>query len=325
MERELGIKLLKRENRRFSLTPAGEHFYQKSLLIMADFERLCKETKNIAQGNAFTLRIGYIKGYGGAEFQRAVAEFTAKYPDVPVDMKNGNHEDLYDLLRTEQVDLALNDQRRAFSDEYVNIVLTAIGCHIEISARNPIANSEFVNADDLRHTPCILVASKEQQENDFVLIHMTGMRQSKEAFIKAVEDGTLNYFSAKHQNIETEIHGDTAALIGQSIVNAAGVSPSQAPIEAILKIDLYGTAVLLEEVGKVIKAGGVGVTISGQSGWRMPALTAEQDKLLATAPTEKLLQLEMLQPQNIIDFKFTPRTYSAVHFSKNKQRDMTYT
>ena len=57
--------------------------------------------------------------------------------------------------------------------------------------------------------------------SDFVLIHMTGMRQSKEAFIRAVEDGTLNYFSAEHQNIETEIHGDTAVLIGRSIVNAA--------------------------------------------------------------------------------------------------------
>ena len=65
------------------------------------------------------------------------------------------------------------------------------------------------------------------------------------------------------------------------LVNAAGVSPSQAPIEAILKVDLYGTAVLLEEVGKVIKEGGVGVTISSQSGWRMPALTAEEDELLA--------------------------------------------
>ena len=69
------------------------------------------------------------------------------------------------------------------------------------------------------------------------------------------------------------------------LVNAAGVSPSQAPIEAILKVDLYGTAVLLEEVGKVIAPGGVGVTISSQSSWRMPALTAEQDELLANTPT----------------------------------------
>ena len=85
------------------------------------------------------------------------------------------------------------------------------------------------------------------------------------------------------------------------IVNGAGVSPSQAPIEAILKVDLYGTAVLLEEVGKVIEEGGVGVTISSQSGWRMPALTAKEDEQLATTPTEELLNLDLLQPENIKD------------------------
>ena len=85
------------------------------------------------------------------------------------------------------------------------------------------------------------------------------------------------------------------------LVNAAGVSPSQAPIEAILKVDLYGTAVLLEKVGRAIAPGGVGVTISSQSCWRMPALTAEQDEKLATTPTEELLSLDFLQPENIRD------------------------
>ncbi len=85
------------------------------------------------------------------------------------------------------------------------------------------------------------------------------------------------------------------------LVNGAGVSPSQAPVEAILKVDLYGTAVLLEEVGKVIAEGGVGVTISSQSGWRMPQLTAEEDWQLAMTPTEELLELEILQPENIKD------------------------
>ena len=83
------------------------------------------------------------------------------------------------------------------------------------------------------------------------------------------------------------------------LVNAAGVSPSQAPIETILKVDLYGTAVLLEKVGKVIAEGGVGVTISSQSGWRMPALSAQQDECLAITPTDKLLKLDFLQPENI--------------------------
>ena len=85
------------------------------------------------------------------------------------------------------------------------------------------------------------------------------------------------------------------------LVNGAGVSPSQAPIEAILKVDLYGTAVLLEEVGKVIAEGGYGITVSSQSGWRMPALTAKEDEALATTPTEELLKLDFLQPENIRD------------------------
>ena len=85
------------------------------------------------------------------------------------------------------------------------------------------------------------------------------------------------------------------------LVNAAGVSPSQASVETILKVDLYGTAVLLEEVGKVIAEGGSGVTISSQSGHRMPALTPEEDMLLATTPTEELLSLELLQPEHIQD------------------------
>jgi NAD(P)-dependent dehydrogenase (short-subunit alcohol dehydrogenase family) len=79
------------------------------------------------------------------------------------------------------------------------------------------------------------------------------------------------------------------------------VSPSQASIETILNVDLYGTAVLLEEVGKIIVPGGVGITISSQSGYRMPALTPEEDRALATTPTEELLNLEMLQPKNIKD------------------------
>lgn len=95
---------------------------------------------------------------------------------------------------------------------------------------------------------------------------------------------------------EAQKYGEISML-----VNAAGVSPSQASIKTILKVDLYGTAVLLEEVGKIIKHGGVGVTISSQSGHRMPSLTPEQDALLALTPTEELLSLDMLQEENIHD------------------------
>ena len=112
----------------------------------------------------------------------------------------------------------------------------------------------------------------------------------------AVETDLASRESILNLITKAQEYGDIKML-----VNAAGVSPSQAPIEAILKVDLYGTAVLLEEVGKVISEGGVGVTISSQSGHRMPALTPEQDEQLATTPTERLLGLDILKPKNIHD------------------------
>lgn len=84
-----------------------------------------------------------------------------------------------------------------------------------------------------------------------------------------------------------------------NLINGAGVSPSQASIQTILNVDLYGTAVLLEEVGKVIAKGGSGVTISSQSGWRMPQLSAKQDRQLAMTPVEELLDLDFLQEDQI--------------------------
>jgi NAD(P)-dependent dehydrogenase (short-subunit alcohol dehydrogenase family) len=102
--------------------------------------------------------------------------------------------------------------------------------------------------------------------------------------------------SIKSMIAEGEKYGDITDM-----VIAAGVSPSQAPVETILNVDLYGSAVMMEEVGKVIADGGSGIMISSQSGFRMPALTAEEDEQLATTPTEELLGLDILQPENIKD------------------------
>jgi NAD(P)-dependent dehydrogenase (short-subunit alcohol dehydrogenase family) len=95
----------------------------------------------------------------------------------------------------------------------------------------------------------------------------------------------------------------TAAKLGRvtGLIHAAGVSPSQASIETILKVDLYGTALVLEEFGKVIAKGGAGVVISSQSGHRLPALTPEQNTALATTPVEQLLGLPFLAPGQVND------------------------
>lgn len=112
LERELGFQLLERKNRGFTLTAAGEYFYQKSLILTADYERMCSEAAKIAHGDRASLRIGYLRCYTGGEFHRALALFSEKHPDVEVSVTYGNHEELYGLLRTGAADLVLNDQRR---------------------------------------------------------------------------------------------------------------------------------------------------------------------------------------------------------------------
>lgn len=197
LERGLGVTLLRRQNRRFSLTPAGEHFYQKSLLLTADYDRLLQETRQIARGEEFTLRVGYLKGYGGTEFQRAVAAFTSEYPDVPVDVVGGNHEDLYDLLRRGDLDLVLNDQRRAFSDEYVNEVLCVVGCMVELPARDPLAARECVDVGDLRRIPCILISSREQQKTEQEHYHGIYGIISEFLFAENLEEARLMVLGGK--------------------------------------------------------------------------------------------------------------------------------
>ena len=171
LERELGFQLLERRNRSFTLTPAGAYFYQKSLILTADYERMCSEAARIAHGDQASLKIGYLRCYTGAEFHRALEIFSGKHPDVELSVTYGNHEELYELLRTGKADLVLNDQRRAFSDEYVNLLLTTCRSYIEVSAHSPLARMERISPPELKNIPCILVSSETQRETEREYYH----------------------------------------------------------------------------------------------------------------------------------------------------------
>ncbi|MGC9944534.1 MAG: SDR family oxidoreductase [Verrucomicrobiota bacterium] len=116
-------------------------------------------------------------------------------------------------------------------------------------------------------------------------------------------------FKVSTTKVDVSSRGSVQALVEYAtslgeitgVIHAAGVSPSQASPETILKVDLYGTALVLEEFGKVIARGGAGVVIASQSGHRLPALSAEENALLATTPVEELLALPMLQPAQVKD------------------------
>ncbi len=166
LEDELGLKLLERHNRTFSLTPAGEHFYRKSLIISGDIKQLVRETKRISDHDHAVLRIGYYKGYHGNELSEAIASFSEKYPTVDVEITVGSHEELYHAMEDGTVDLAINDQRRAFSDAYNNEILAESKIYIELSTKNPLSRLAALEVEDLKNTPCILVINQTGQKEE---------------------------------------------------------------------------------------------------------------------------------------------------------------
>lgn len=166
LEDELGVKLLDRHNRTFTLTPAGEHFYRKSLIICSDIGQLVRETKRLDSADPYTLRLGCYKGYHGSEFSNAIARFSEKYPKINVQVTIGSHEELYRTMESGTIDLALNDQRRAFSGAYNNMILSESRAFIEISARNPLSRLAQIDVDELKNTPCIIVTNPASRQEE---------------------------------------------------------------------------------------------------------------------------------------------------------------
>lgn len=221
LENELGFLLLERRNRKFVLTPAGEHFYKKSLLLIADYEQMCREAAKIARGDETLLKIGYLRSHNSPEVQQALDEFSEKYPRVDIQLLYGNHEELFDLLRTGGADLVLNDQRRAFSDEYVNLILTTNRMYIELAARNPVAELPSVTVQELKNIPCVLVASKEQ-------------RSIEQEFYKTVIGIQSEFFYA--ENLE---EARMMVISGRGFLPVEGSGPAMTFGASIRRIPLY--------------------------------------------------------------------------------------
>jgi NAD(P)-dependent dehydrogenase (short-subunit alcohol dehydrogenase family) len=131
-------------------------------------------------------------------------------------------------------------------------------------------------------------------------------QENTEAAAKTLRDAGFNVTTGTVDvSSRASVHGlvEKAVALGEvlGLVHAAGVSPSQATPEIILKVDLYGTALVLEEFGNIIARGGSGVVIASQSGHRLPPLSTEQNAALATVPTEELLKIPFLQPEHVKD------------------------
>lgn len=162
LEEDIGVPLLKREHRRFVLTPAGDYFYRHAREVLTQVQHIKEETRKKG-AEKISLKIGYLRCYGAIELHHAIAQYAQMYPQVSLSLIHGSHEELYDALRFHQVDLIISDQRRAFQDDYYNYELLNSDCFVEVSINHALAHHQSLTKKDLRSFPCILIASQGQQ------------------------------------------------------------------------------------------------------------------------------------------------------------------
>lgn len=169
LENDLGVKLIERGNRKFSLTPAGEYFYKYGKELLVSAQRLKDEMKRIGSDDEVRLRIGYLNGYEGKELLDTVQKFTMLYPEVMLNVARYSHEDLYKLFNDDELEMALSYQRRAFSEQNVNFHIRYVDYVIEVPSRGVLSGFERLTTDDIKNEAVILIAKKEQQqlEQDF--------------------------------------------------------------------------------------------------------------------------------------------------------------
>ena len=221
LENDLGVALLKRENRKFSLTPAGEYLYRHGRSFLQQAEQLRAETIRIGQDSLPPLRIGYLEGYSGRELQDTIIEFTERHPHVHLSVAKFTHEELFSRVSQNELELVFSYQRRAFSDAYVNLHLRYIPCMIEISAKNPLAKSDHVTPRQLHALTCVLVARNEQQEIEQDFYQKTLGIGSSFHFVDSLDDARL------------------AILSGRSFLPVADIRASSEVSEGIKRLPIY--------------------------------------------------------------------------------------
>lgn len=192
LEEDSEVQLLKRQKRKFSLTPAGEYLYQHGKNLVERAEELRRETIRIGHDAELTLRIGYLAGYEGKKLKETIYEFTEAYPEVLLDVAKYSHEDLFKLISNNEIDLVPSYQCRAFLEEYENLHLGYIPCVVEISERNQLAKEETVCTNQLKDLSCILVAKKEQKELEQGFYQNVLGIGSSFSFVESLDDARLS-------------------------------------------------------------------------------------------------------------------------------------
>ena len=191
LEKELGVNLFERDNKKFKITEAGEHLYKKSIVLLEYLDIMQKEVIKIGKKTDVHLKIGYLKNYGGCEFFSTLEKFAKKYPDVKISIVSGTHEELYQALKSDKVDLTFIDKRREGPTDYVNLFIKNVNTYIETVSYSEISHLKSIDINDLKSSPCIIVSSEKQREQEQAYYHDIVGFNGIFSFTESVHEGRM--------------------------------------------------------------------------------------------------------------------------------------
>lgn len=166
LEQELGVKLLKRHNRSFSLTSAGNYLYRHGPALLATADQLKKATINVGKHEVGELTIGYPKNYDGVELARGVVSFNQLFPQIQLNVVAEDHAELLRKLQDKELDIVFVSDRHDLPTNFHQELLLNSRYFIEICSKNQVADQISVTLNDVANKPCIVICAKEQAANE---------------------------------------------------------------------------------------------------------------------------------------------------------------
>lgn len=214
LENDLGVILLIREGRHFTLTPAGEYFYRHGKVILDEVDQFKEETIRRGEDSELNMTIGYPKNFSALELYEAVARFSDTYPEVKISIVTGTHEELFELLINQQLDIKISEQRRAFHDEYYNFELKYSASYVELSIQNTLSNKDILSINDLEKLSCILVTTKGKEESEREFYEKTLGVSNRFLYTDSLEQARLMVLSNRGYLLVDEVGKLPEPLIG---------------------------------------------------------------------------------------------------------------
>ncbi|MBQ9273981.1 MAG: LysR family transcriptional regulator [Succinivibrio sp.] len=169
LEHELRVELFVKKGRSFALTAAGERLYRGARQLLSSYDKLKNAVQDTArlQNSRLSLRVGYLNNFMFYSVQRCCTEFSRMHPEIQLQLFGGNHEELYTMIVSGRIDVALNDQRRRFSAAFNNVVLLETPCMAVLSDQHPLSVRSKVEIGELSELPCIVISREEHARDEY--------------------------------------------------------------------------------------------------------------------------------------------------------------